>query len=88
MFSQKLKLKINLFLYTLATTYLFTIFGGFFNVVHAEIIDPGTLPNIIFHYDAQDTDGDGIPGNEPNNTDPVATWVDKENAYNATQATG
>jgi hypothetical protein len=87
MFSQKINLKIIQALYTLVTIYFFTIFGGFFNIAHAEIIDPGTLPNIIFHYDAQDTDGDGNPGNEPNNNATLGTWVDTENAYNATQGT-
>ena len=87
MFSQKINLKIIQGFYSLVTIYFFTIFSGFFSIAHAEIIDPGTLPNIIFHYDAQDTDWDGNPANEPNNNATLGTWVDTENAYNATQGT-
>jgi hypothetical protein len=86
MFSKKRNPKV-LFLYTLLTTYFFTISGSFFYTTHANIVTPTEIPNIVFHYDAQDTDGDGNPANEPNNNATLSTWVDKENAYNATQAT-
>jgi hypothetical protein len=39
----------------------------------------------VFHFDAYDTDGDANPGNEPSNSGTLATWVDKVNAFDATQ---
>jgi hypothetical protein len=51
-------------------------------------ITPNNIANIIFHYDAQDTDWDYILNNEWNNDwDPIWTLTDKINGYNATQGT-
>ncbi|MDA7494798.1 LamG domain-containing protein [Candidatus Gracilibacteria bacterium] len=48
---------------------------------------PSDIPDPVFHYDAQDVDGDGDLGNNPTNGTTVQTLVDKFNAINGTQAT-
>jgi P pilus assembly chaperone PapD len=85
MFLKKRSPNIMVFLYLFLTTYFFIIFGAFFSTSHAAIVTPSEIPNLVIHYDAQDTDGDGNPANEPSNNNRIQTWVDKANGFDATQ---
>jgi len=85
MFLKKRKPNIGLFLSLFLTTYFFIIFGAFFSTSHAAIITPSEISNLVIHYDALDTDGDGNPANEPSNNNRIATWVDKANGFDANQ---
>ena len=56
--------------------------------LNAAIVEPNAIANLVFHFDAQDVNGDGNSATgEPSNNDRVATWVDAENSYNAIQTT-
>ena len=46
-----------------------------------------SAPWKIFHFDAQNTDWDFTDWNEPTNNTSLATWIDINKWYNATQAT-
>lgn len=48
---------------------------------------PSDIPGTVFHYDAQDINGDGNLGNNPANGSAIQTLTDKFNGYDATQAT-
>ena len=50
-------------------------------------LSPNELSNLLFHFDAQDINGDGNLSNNPSNNSRVTTWVDAENNYNAYQNT-
>ncbi|MDQ7008832.1 MAG: LamG-like jellyroll fold domain-containing protein, partial [Candidatus Gracilibacteria bacterium] len=44
-----------------------------------------SAPGKIFHFDAQNTDGDFTDFNEPVNNSTLGTWVDINKGYNSTQ---
>lgn len=48
---------------------------------------PNEVPNPVFHYDAQDINGNNNFSDEPWNNSRVTTWVDKFNWFNAQQST-
>ena len=53
---------------------------------HVWELLPQNVSNIVYHYDAQDTDGDYILNNEwNNNLDPIWTLSDKINGFDASQ---
>jgi len=52
---------------------------------HVWELLPNNIPNIVFHYDAQDTNWDWNLTNNPADWSSIWTLVDKINSYNATQ---
>lgn len=84
---RKILTYIVLISYLLTSNHALIRDYGFSAVAEASIMEPDTISNLVFHYDAQDTDWDGNPANEPTDGSNLTTWIDKENSFNATQVT-